>query len=527
MLSRPTPKLLGSSHNLATESPDDTIADIPPTPVATTDPGPPATQLGSPHNLATQASPIITNALPMATAHIAALHFHTMDPHRLALDQETCPQVTAHKNGNHPPSIVVQEHLFVPDVKIWCETSTGTPRPIIPESWRPFIFNIFHNPSHPGQKATAQLISERYYWPDLRPEVARWVKECKDCQAGKRGETIKPPCKPGPVTQDRFSDLQLNVVGPLPISEGQRYLFTIFDRTTRWISAIPMPEASAQNCVNAFIRGWIKDFGVPKTAKSDNGNTFTSNLWKNFHKSLGVVVSFSPPYRPQAMGGVERQHRSIKTSIKAALHRMGDEHGERWMEALPWTLLGRHTAYQPDLKASAADLVFGGPLRLPGDLLVQSDTLPVADLLDGIRQKLARPAVPPSHHQNLPVTLPKDTSTATHVFVLDGKPSPLGPPYKGPFQIVERLGDSCIKIHVGKTAQGEDKFEVQHWSKCKPAFGSHPNATRPNRGRKAGTPADTPAGTPASTPVTPAANHTPMPPTSRVLLQRKPVNYAE
>ena len=438
---------------------------------------------GTAHDLSPDFVQTIAPDVQMPT--INAIYAHTIDPVKMAADQDLCPQVAAHLQGHHPPAIRLQKCPFL-NADLWCDTSTGQPRPLVPDvdNWRQKIFETFHNVRHLGKKATAKLISDRYYWPDLRPQVANMVQSCPDCQAVHKSVAIKPPMKPNPVTQPRFSELQLDIVGPMPVSEGHRYLFTIYDRTTRWISAVPMIEASATSCVNAFIRGWIQNFGLPKSLHSDNGTSFTSNLWKNFQSSFGLVVSYSPHYRPQAAGGVERQHKEIKSALKTALHRIGDTHGSRWMEVLPWTLLGRHTTFQPDINAAPSDLVFGGSLRIPGDLLTNAESVPIPELLDKIRRNVAKAPVTPVHHQTTPVRLPANLDSTTHVYVLDGKPSPLGPTYQGPFEIVEHLGDSCLKLRVGTLVNGTPRYEVQHWTRCKPAHGDITPAQRPQRGRK-------------------------------------------
>jgi hypothetical protein len=43
----------------------------------------------------------------------------------------------------------------------------------------------------------------------------------------------------------------------------------------------------------------------------------------------------------------------------------------QWTETLPLVLLGIRTAYKKDLK-SVTELVYGEPLRVPGELLVPS-----------------------------------------------------------------------------------------------------------------------------------------------------------
>ena len=121
----------------------------------------------------------------------------------------------------------------------------------------------------------------------------------------------------------RFSSLQVDIVGPLPPSRGHKYLLTIIDRTSRWVEALPLTEATAEQCCNAFIHGWAQRFGLPTQLRSDNGNTFVATLWRNVHKAMGIEVACTPPYHPASLGHIERQHKDIKVGLKAALYAMG------------------------------------------------------------------------------------------------------------------------------------------------------------------------------------------------------------
>ena len=59
---------------------------------------------------------------------------------------------------------------------------------------------------------------------------------------------------------------------------------------------------------------------------------------------------------------MERFHRTMKAAIMCHAD-------EKWTEALPLVLLGIRTACKEDLGTSAAELVYGEPLRVPGELL--------------------------------------------------------------------------------------------------------------------------------------------------------------
>ncbi|XP_071575182.1 uncharacterized protein [Temnothorax nylanderi] len=63
-----------------------------------------------------------------------------------------------------------------------------------------------------------------------------------------------------------------------------------------------------------------------------------------------------------ANGMVERFHRQMKAAIKC--HETTD-----WTEVLPIVLMEIRAAWKEDLDATPAELVFGEPIRLPGQFL--------------------------------------------------------------------------------------------------------------------------------------------------------------
>ena len=152
---------------------------------------------------------------------------------------------------------------------------------------------------------------------------------------------------------------------------------------------------------------------------------------------------------------------------------MADESGENWMSMLPWVLLGRRTAYQQDLEATAAEMVMGANPLIPGDMVGEPGP-PLASnqlksLLNSLRAQAAKPAVQTSGHQELPVHEPSNLDQVTHVRLKRHKLGPLQYSYEGPFPILERVGKSCIKVQVGLFADGTPRVETHHWENAKPA----------------------------------------------------------
>ena len=79
-----------------------------------------------------------------------------------------------------------------------------------------------------------------------------------------------------------------NIVGPLMVSKGHRYLLTIVDRYTRWAEAIPLPTIDADVVANNLLLHWIARFGVPRTIARVNN---PHNAWlfdENFHVDVAL-----------------------------------------------------------------------------------------------------------------------------------------------------------------------------------------------------------------------------------------------
>ena len=98
-----------------------------------------------------------------------------------------------------------------------------------------------------------------------------------------------------PVPSRRFSHVHVDLVGPLPSSQGYSYLLTMIDRTTRWPEVIPMSSISDESCVHAFISAWVSRFGVSAVLTLDRGCQFTSSIWTVVCSVLGISASKKQP----------------------------------------------------------------------------------------------------------------------------------------------------------------------------------------------------------------------------------------
>lgn len=341
-----------------------------------------------------------------------------------------------------PDSKIQLELITLPYLKlsIWCEVSKFVRRPYIPTELRFKIFQILHSLSHPGIKATRKLVNRRYFWPRMNIDVGKWTKECMSCQKTKIYRHTKSPIETIKLPHKRFQHIHIDLVGPLPISNGYRYVLTVIDRYTRWPEAYPLRDITAENVVQCLVRNYVSRFGVPEIITTDRGSQFESDLFYEWCKQLGTTRTRTTAYHPQSNGLVERLHRTLKAAITASCR---SYQNRNWYEALPLVLLGLRTMVKEDLKCSPAELVYGEALVIPGEYVVPvpTDDVDTPHFLEQLQDHVTRfKPIPTNVRNKTQHYIPLDLETCEFVLVRIDKLTPsLTYKYTGPYKVIKRL----------------------------------------------------------------------------------------
>ena len=195
-----------------------------------------------------------------------------MDFQKLAEAQAECSWVKELR------SKVNRDHLEVKlpdtDLTLLCDIGQAIRRPIVPPAMRRQVFDEVHGFSHFNPRHTTSEATKHFWWPHIHKTVKEWAETCHKCQQAKTGRLTVSPLQEFKVPKTVVTHIHIDVVGPLPSSDGFTGWLTISDRHSSFVVAFPLVTTTTRAVIRAMQTAWYPYFGCPKKITADRGSNF-------------------------------------------------------------------------------------------------------------------------------------------------------------------------------------------------------------------------------------------------------------
>jgi len=175
---------------------------------------------------------------------------------------------------------------------------------------------------HPGSSKMYQDLRYRFWWTNMKKEIAAYVARCDTCCRVKAIH-MKPAglLQPLSFPEWKWEEVSMDFIIGLPTTrKGNDSIWVIIDRLTKSAHFIPVkiiyrpPEYA-----DIYMAEIVKLHGIPKTIISDRGPQFTAHFWERMHKSLGTSLIRSTAYHPQTSGQMERLNQVLEDMLRACV----------------------------------------------------------------------------------------------------------------------------------------------------------------------------------------------------------------
>jgi hypothetical protein len=219
---------------------------------------------------------------------------------------------------------------------------------------------------HSGINRMIRSIRLKYYWPNMRKDVEKLVKNCASCQKNKFQNIPKQPLEITTTSNSSFEKIFLDLVTIKPESfEGFKYILTIQDDLSKFSDAIPLKSKETEEVARNFVEKFICRYGIPKEICTDQGKEFISHLMFEICKILRIKKLQSSAYHHESLGSLERSHKVLGSFLRNFCE------GQKldWPSWLPYYVFCYNTSVHSATDYSPFELVYGKLCVLPSNLI--------------------------------------------------------------------------------------------------------------------------------------------------------------
>jgi transposase InsO family protein len=223
-------------------------------------------------------------------------------------------------------------HAFIKDKLVHIKRN-GAVKIFAPTPIRHTLIQLAHDSpvaGHFSAQKTLDKLAPYWEWPRMGTDIREHCLKCHQCQTN-----VPSKIDPQPLRQLKmpahFNDIiQSDLLGPLPNIDGYKYLMIITDRYSRFMTAVPMKDKTAQTAAQALMQGWISKHGSCNLLITDRGKEYANEIFQELARRFNFTHNFASAGHPQSNGLTERLNRTVIQYFRKCLNGSND-----WLALLP------------------------------------------------------------------------------------------------------------------------------------------------------------------------------------------------
>ena len=226
---------------------------------------------------------------------------------------------------------------------------------------------------HRGVWATYSKLKEKFWWTGMYNDVAEYVQSCENCQmySNIRHRDGLQPTYSLSLHYKWVVDIVMMPVGVWQM----RYLVLAREDLTNQVEGRALRQKTTSAVCKFLLEDVICRYGCIAKIVADRGE-LDSNEAEQFFSRMGIRLSLTTAYNPEANGKAERGHGPIvKALVKACDGKMAN-----WPHLLPYALWADRTTHNSVTGFMPSELILGQKPIMPVEQSVFSwIALPWAD----------------------------------------------------------------------------------------------------------------------------------------------------
>ncbi|GJY93690.1 putative reverse transcriptase domain-containing protein [Tanacetum coccineum] len=328
---------------------------------------------------------------------------------------------------------------------------------------------------HPGADKMYYDLSDRYWWPGMKKDIAEYVSKCLTClkvnvEHQRPSGLLQQPKIPAQIIHFRAKTNRFEAWN----EENAE------DRLTKSAHFLPMREDyKMDRLARLYLNVIVARHDVPILIIPDRDSRFTLRFWQSLQEALGTRLDMSTAYHPQTDGQSERTIQTLEDMFRVCVL----DFGGSWDVHLPLVKSSYNNSYHASVRCAPFEALYGRKCRSPimwvevgecqliGPKLVQETTEKISQIKD--RLKAVR-----DRQKSYDAKRRKSLEFSVGDYVLlkvspwkgvvrFGKKGKLAPRFVGPFEIIKKVGHVAYRLDLLEKLNGvHDTFHVSNLKKC-------------------------------------------------------------